>query len=106
VVVTEKEPSAWEDLFKVKLNKVETAHVRIESTFPMDELQEHCKAAETAYAYYLADFGRDPGEDVFDNRKSTFIIMGTEEQWNTFIDRFGGPDKEFTRQLTGCGVAR
>jgi tetratricopeptide (TPR) repeat protein len=104
VVVTEKEPTVWEDLFKTKLNKVESAHLRIESPFPVEELQEHCKAAETAYSYYLADFGRDPGEDVFGGRRSIVIIMGTDEQWNAFIDRFGGPDKDFTRQLSGCGI--
>jgi tetratricopeptide (TPR) repeat protein len=104
VVVNEPETTIWEDLFKTKLNKIESAHFRIESAFPNEELFEHAKAAETAYAYYLADFGRDPAEEVFGGRRSVVVIMSTEEQWNLFVDRFGGPDKEFTRQLSGCGI--
>jgi hypothetical protein len=104
VEIKDPEKTQWEELFNVKLNKMESAHVRIESPFPIEEISEHIKAAETAYAYYLADFARDPGEDVFSGGKSTFIIMSTDDQWNLFIDKFGGNDKEFTRKLMGCGI--
>jgi hypothetical protein len=104
-VVKEPGTSVWEDNLGGKFNKVESLHFRVESTFPVDELQGHCLAAETAYAYYLADFGKDPGEDVFDRGRMLFVIVGTEEQWNKAVDTYGGPDKEFTRQLGGLGVS-
>jgi hypothetical protein len=103
-VVKETDTTVHEDLFATKLNKVQTLHFRIESLAPVEELQAHCVAAETAYAYYLADFGRDPGEDVFEGRRQTFVIMTTEDQWNKFVDRYGDRDKEFTRKLGGFGV--
>jgi tetratricopeptide (TPR) repeat protein len=103
-VVKEDQPSQWENELEAKFNKVESLHFRIESTFPVDELQGHCLAAESAYAYYLADFGKDPGEDVFERGRMTFVIVGTEDQWNKLVDGHGGPDKEFTRQLTGLGM--
>ena len=101
----EAETTVWEDLFGTKLTKVASQHFRIESTFPAEELSGHCLAAETAYAYYLADFGKDPGEDVFDRGQMVFVICGTEEQWNKCVDTYGGADKEFTRQLGGMGVS-
>ena len=98
--VKEPSDSVFETLFSTKLNKVESLHIRIESSAPVDELQAHCVAAETAYAYYLADFGIDPTIDVFDRNKITFVIMTSEDQWNKFVDQFAGQDKEFSRQ---CG---
>jgi tetratricopeptide (TPR) repeat protein len=103
-VVKEPGTSVWEDNLGGKFNKVESLHFRVESTFPVDELQGHCLAAESAYAYYLADFGKDPGEDVFDRAKMTIVIVGTEDQWNKAVDVYGGPEKEFSRQLSGLGV--
>ena len=102
--VKETETTVWEDCIGVKMNKVESGHIRIESPFEVAELQQHCLAGETAYAYYLADFGMEPSENVFGDRKALFVVMSPDEQWNKFIDRFGGNDKEFTRQLSGCGV--
>lgn len=104
-VLKEAETTVWEDLFGTKLTKVASLHFRIESTFPAEELSGHCLAAESAYAYYLADFSKDPGEDVFDRGQMTFVICGTEEQWNKCVDTYGGADKEFTRQLGGMAVS-
>ena len=103
-VVKEDQPSVWENELGAKFNKVQSQHFRIESTFPVDELSGHCLAAESAYAYYLADFGKDPGEDVFDHDRMTFVIVGTEEQWNKLVDGHGGSEKEFTRQLSGLSM--
>ena len=105
-IVKETEKSAFEDCFGIKLNKVETLHVRIESAAPVEELQGHCQAAETAYAYYLADFGMDPGSDVFSRRKAVFVIMTDEVQWNKFVDQFGGADKEFSRTCGGIALGQ
>jgi tetratricopeptide (TPR) repeat protein len=104
VEIKDAEKSRWEDFFETKLVKVESQHYRIESTFPAEELHGHCLAAESAYAYYLADFGKDPGEDVFEGNKMVFIIVGTEDQWNKLVDSFGGPEKEFTRGLSGLSM--
>lgn len=104
-VVKETDSTVWEDCLGVKLNKVQSGHARMESQFEVAELQQHCLAAETAYAYYLADFGMDPGDNVFgEDRKALWVITSTDDQWNKFVDRYGGNDKEFVRGLTGCGV--
>ncbi len=103
VEVKESSKSGWEEFFGVTLHKVESAHIRIESGFPVEELVKHCEAAETAYAYYLADFTRDPAEDVF-GAKYTFMIMDTEPEWDKFVDAYGGNEKEFIHQLSSCGV--
>jgi tetratricopeptide (TPR) repeat protein len=103
-VVKETETTVWEDALGVKFNKVQSAHVRIETPFPVEEAVGHCQAAETLYAYYLADFGKSPDEDVFSGGKATFIVMNTEEQWNKFVDKFGGEQKEFVRAMSGLGV--
>jgi tetratricopeptide (TPR) repeat protein len=102
-VVKEAESSRWEDVLGVKMNKVESAHVRMESPFDVAELHEHCQAAETCYAYYLSDFGLDPTADVFDGKKAIFVLMSDETQWNKWVDEFA-QDKEFVRQLSGSSV--
>lgn len=98
-----KEPSSWDEFFGAKLNKVETVHFRIESPYPEAELLDYAAAVETAYAYYLADFGIDPADDVFHGHRMTYVVMQTDPQWNSFVDAYGGTDKEFTRQLSGTG---
>jgi len=100
-VVTEKEPTVWEDLLAEKLNKVQSQHFRFESQYDAAELQLYAQTAETAYAYYLADFGKDPGEDVFEGQRYTYMVCKTDVEWNKLIDRFGGPDKEWIRTLAG-----
>lgn len=102
--VKETDTTVFEDLFGKKLNKVESTHFRFESGYEVAELKLYAEAAETAYAYYLADFERDPTEDVLEGHRMLFIVMTDDAQWNLFVDRFGGPDKEFTRQLGGCHV--
>jgi hypothetical protein len=103
-VVKDTESTVFEDLFEKKLNKVESAHFRFESSYDVGELKTYAEAAETAYAYYLADFERDPGDDVLEGHRMLFVVMTDDAQWNKFVDRFGGPDKEFTRKLAGCHV--
>jgi len=98
-----KEESQWDTFFGAKMNKVESAHFRFESPFAVPELMEYAFAAETAYAYYLADFGNDPAVDVFNGGKAAFVVMATDDQWNKFVDAYGGADKEFTRQMSGTG---
>jgi hypothetical protein len=102
-VVKEDGQTVYEELFGCKLNKIESAHYRFESPYAVDELKQYCTAAETMYAYYLADFGKDPGEDVWEGHKALFVVLQTEDQWNKTIDRFAS-DKEFTRQLGGCNL--
>jgi len=104
VEIKDADKTEWEQLFNVKFNKVQSAHIRIESGFPVEELVKHCEAAETAYAYYLADFARDPGEDVFGGAKYVFVIMDTEPEWDKFVETYGGNEKEFIHQLSSCGV--
>lgn len=98
-----KDASQWDDFFGAKMNKVLTTHFRFESPYPVAELMEYAAAAETAYAYYLADFGSEPAEDVFGGNQATFVVMQTDDQWNRFVDAYGGTDKEFTRKLGGTG---
>ena len=98
-----KEESQWDSFFGAKFNKAESAHFRIESPYGVPELMEYLAAAETAYAYYLADIGRDPNEDVFRGGRAVYVVMQTDDQWNKFVDAYGGSDKEFTRQLSGTG---
>jgi tetratricopeptide (TPR) repeat protein len=97
-----KEDSQWDSFFGSKMNKVESEHFRVESPYGVPELMEYVAAAETAYAYYLADFGMDPTQDVFGGGKSLFVVMQTDDQWNKFVDAYAA-DKEFTRQLGGTG---
>lgn len=97
-----KEASQWDDFFGSKMNKVESAHFRFESPFPVAELNDYALAVETAYSYYLADFGTDPTSDVFEGGKALFIMMQTDDQWNRFVDAYAA-DKEFTRPLSGTG---
>ena len=101
-----KEESEWDDFFGTKLNKAESVHFRIESPYPVEELLTYLAGLETAYAYYLSDFGRDPTEDVFDGHRMTHVVMLTDDQWNKFVDVHGGSDKEFIRQMSGCGDGR
>jgi len=103
-VVKEDGQSVYEELFGCKMNKIHSQHFRFESPYDVAELQSYSQAAETAYAYYLADFGKDPGEDVYEGHESVFIVMKTEDQWNKMVDRFGGPDKEFARKLAGVSM--
>ena len=103
-VVTEKESNVWEELLGEKLNKVQSQHYRFESPYDVAELQIYAQTAETAYAYYLADFGKDPGEDVFDGRRMLFLVLKTDAEWNKVIDRFGGADKEWVRTMGGHGL--
>jgi hypothetical protein len=98
-----KVESEWDGLFGAKLNKVASSHFRIESPYPVPELMDYLTACETAYAYYLADFGRDPTDDAFEGGTATFVVMQDDAQWNLFVDRYGGEDKEFTRQCSGTG---
>ena len=98
-----KEESAWDSFFGSKMNKVESLHFRIESPYPVAELMDYAAAAETCYAYYLADFARDPSEDVLGGGRIQFVVMQAEDQWNKFVDAYGGMDKEFTRQMSGTG---
>lgn len=96
----DKEKSSWDDFFGAKLNVVVSGHFRFVSPYPVEELMEYAKAAETAYAYYLADFGRDPTETVWGDTME-YLVCGNDDQWNKYIDAFGGSDKEFTRQMGG-----
>lgn len=57
-----KEESQWDSFFGTKLNKVESGHFRMESPYAVAELMEYVAAAETAYAYYLADCRRSDGK--------------------------------------------
>jgi len=101
-----KDDSNWDSFFGVKLNKVQSVHFRFESPFPVAELMEYATAAETAYAYYLADLNMDPTQDAFEGQQATFVLMSTEDQWNKFVDTYGGEDKEFTRKMSGTGDGR
>lgn len=98
-----KEESEWDAFFGTKLNKAQSVHFRIESPYPADELVGYLAALETAYAYYLSDFGMDPTQDVFGGARMRFVVMQTDAEWNKFVDAYGGADKEFTRQLSGTG---
>jgi hypothetical protein len=60
------------------------------------------EAAETAYAYYLADMGVDPTADIFGSR-ALMVWMQDGDQWNKWVDAYGGADKEFTRTMGGTG---
>lgn len=101
-----KEESDWDAFFGTKLNKAQSVHFRIESPYPAEELVGYLAALETAYAYYLSDFGMDPTQDVFGGERMTHLVLLTDEQWNKYIDAYGGSDKEFTRQMGGTGDGR
>ncbi len=103
--VKEDETTNFEDLFKTKLTKVQSAHFRFESPYDFNELKTYAEACETAYAYYLADFTHDPGEDVFEGHRALFVVCKTDDQWNALVDAYGGNDKEFTRKLAGMGLS-
>lgn len=91
--------SEWDSLFGTKLNKVESEHFRLESAFDVELLLDVAEKCEIAYAYYLADFGYDPTNEVL-GRKARFCLMVDEDQWNKYVDRYSGGD-EFTRKMGG-----
>ncbi|MCG3134689.1 MAG: hypothetical protein HMLKMBBP_02010 [Planctomycetes bacterium] len=101
--VVDKEKSSWDDFFGAKMNVVVSGHFRFVSPHPVEELMEYAKAAETAYAYYLADFGMDPTGDAFGGDRMEYVVCGPDDQWNKYVDAFASTDKEFTRQLGGTG---
>jgi tetratricopeptide (TPR) repeat protein len=103
-VVTEADKDTWEELLGEKLNKVQSQHYRFESPYDVAELQLYAQTIETAYAYYLADFGKDPGEDVFEGKRMLFLVLKTDAEWNKVVDRFVTGDKEWVRTMGGTSL--
>ncbi len=96
-------PSRFEGPLGLKLHKMESAHFRIETVMPVEELKDFIKQAETAYAYFLKDVGEPEIKDIFPT-KGFFLILGSVEQWHQYVDLFGGggqKEKEFTKQCKG-----
>ncbi|MHC4472695.1 MAG: tetratricopeptide repeat protein [Planctomycetota bacterium] len=96
-------PSRYEDALKIKLRKIESGHFRIESVVEPDRMKDFIKKVETCYQYFVRDVGEPENKEVW-GRKATLLVLGTQQQWNNFVDMFGGPSrrqKEFTKKLRG-----
>jgi tetratricopeptide (TPR) repeat protein len=96
-------PSRFEGPMGVKLNKMESAHFRIETVYPVETLKSFTKNCETTYAYFLRDVGEAEIKDVF-GKKAFFLVLGSVEQWHKYVDTFGTgseQQKEFTKKCQG-----
>ena len=99
--------SRFEGPLGVKLYKMESAHFRVETVFPIDILKDYVKTLETAYAYFQRDVGVTEGTDMW-GTKALFVVLGTTAQWHKWVDLFGGgsaADKEFTKKTRGSLAA-
>lgn len=96
-------PSRFESGLGIKLNKMESAHFRIETVYSVDILKEFIKNCETTYAYFLRDVGEPEDKDVF-GRRAFFLVLDGVEQWHRYVDQYVGGDernKEFTKKCQG-----
>ena len=99
-----EDTSRFEGPLGIKLNKMESAHFRIETVFSVEALKDYVKNCETVYAYFLRDVGESEIKDVWEGRKAFALVLGSREQWHRYVDLFGGGDarqKEFTKQCSG-----
>lgn len=93
-----EEQSDLEKALGAKLSKIETPHFRIEDDGAKEALPEAVRALETMYAYYLADVGRDPAEDVFGGRAMRICVVSAKPLWDKWVDGFSeAADKEWTK---------
>lgn len=80
------------------LHKVATPHFRIEDDAAPAALVEAARALETLYAYYLADVGRDPTEDVFGGKAAEMCVVSTKPRWDAWVDQISNAkDKAWTK---------
>ncbi len=96
-------PSRYETGLGIKLNKMESAHFRIETVYPVEVLKAFVKNCETTYAYFLRDVGEAEIKEVW-GRRAFFLVLEGNEQWNRYVDNFSGGSerqKEFTKQCGG-----
>jgi tetratricopeptide (TPR) repeat protein len=97
-------PSRFEGPLGLRLNKMESAHFRIETVMSVEALREYVKKCEQAYAYFLRDVGEEELTDIWGGRKTTFLVLAGVEQWHRYVDTFGGgsqKEREFTKQCKG-----
>ncbi len=93
-----EEQSDLEKALGAKLSKIQTPHFRIEDDGAKEALPEAVKNLETLYAYYLADIGRDPAEDVFGGRAMRICVVSAKPLWDKWVDGFSeASDKEWTK---------
>jgi hypothetical protein len=78
--------SELEKLLGAKLHKIQTPHFRVEDDAGKAVLPEAARNLETLYAYYLADAGRDPTEDVFQGRVVEMCVVSTQPLWERWCD--------------------
>lgn len=97
VVTTE---SPVEKAFGAPLNKVESAHFRLESRIAPERLVEIARWLETAYVVHLVDVGRDPTTAVFPSLVR-MVLCDNESDWTQWIDKFVPRNKEYYRGLEG-----
>lgn len=91
--------SELDRLLGTKLNKIATPHFRIEDDAKKEALADAAKELETMYAYYLADAGRDPTEDVFKGRVVEMCVVSTKALWDRWVDtRSAYKDTKFLKE--------
>jgi hypothetical protein len=96
-------PSRFESGLGLQLNKMESAHFRIETVYPVAVLKDFVKNCETTYAYFLRDVGEPEIKDVWSQR-AFFLVLDGAEQWHRYVDTFmagSEREKEFTKQCHG-----
>lgn len=92
-------PSRLDQALKTTLHKVATPHFRIEDDAAPEALAEAARTLETLYAYYLADVGRDPTEDVFGGRVAELCVVSTKPRWDAWVDAVSNAkDKAWTKE--------
>ena len=81
------------------LSKIATPHFRIEDDGAKESLPDAARALETLYAYYLADVGRDPAEDVFGGRVAEMCVVSTKPRWDAWVDAISNvKDKTWAKE--------
>lgn len=79
--------SETEKAIGFQLHKIQSPHFRIEDDFAPEALPDAIKALETLYAYYLADAGLDPSQDVFEGRQLRFDVVSEKSRWDKWVDK-------------------
>lgn len=91
--------SKLEEVLGVSLNKIASAHFRVEDEGTKDALVDAVKGLETMYAYYMADIGRDPTEDVFGGRVLELCVVSKKDTWDKWVDGVSGfKDKKWLKE--------
>ncbi len=77
--------SRLDDVFREKLNKMESGHFRVESPHADTVIAGYLDVCEKTFAAYLCDFEQDPAAKPFP-KAPVFCLLETDAQWERWIN--------------------